>query len=1011
MTNYILHVSLLLGLGFILYQLLLKKETFYSLNRIILSSYLLLAFTLPLIHIPQSWSLKSMTPITMNDSPKKEKITFAGNDQKTAKESNLTISKTTPNQSTTDKNKNVLNKPNSTSEENASTIIPSLRETIQKTSSSINWKVAIKWVYLIGLGIFLINFLVQFSILMYYRFKYPILKDGKLIIVEMEGDKAPFSFLNMIYINPRKYDYDTYEQILAHEKIHITKWHSLDIFLSELTLIVLWFNPFAWLYRKVVEHNLEYLTDQEMLASGANAEVYQMNLLKVSVPELPLSLSTNYNQSFLKKRIHMMNAKKSSARSTWKYLFILPILGLTVALLNPTLISAQNTEQETQEEQETSEQQSVLQEKEDNTVRNYNSENHNEAEKVEEYELQSDHLTVRQNKMEVINAKEKLEESIGAIADISMLEIDPDVDLSVSKTASGFSIISSDLQIISIDKENDKTIIKSASEVLEDKGTWEAELRNNDVCLFIKKGGISKNYYWSSSECFLATDFKPAIKKNTEGEFSLTRDPGTLVLKGEFTNSEGNGRYTFTPNTNFISVAQREGYKISEEKLIHFFLSGIEQSFFGFLKSNGYGNVSEDDLLALAIHDVTEEYIMDINGEFKKVNYDKPTVEELVSLKIHDVDMEYIKGFGKELYGDLDVDQIIAASIHDVDPKFIKEFKALGYPDLTFDNLIAASIHDVDVDYVKELKGAGFDDLSFDNLIAAAIHDVDPDYIKKFKTAGFTDLTFDDMISASIHDVDPEYITAFKQAGMELDFDDLISASIHNIDVDYIKDFQNAGFTDLSFDDVVSAGIHDVDVDYLKEAKSYGFDLSFDQLISASIHGVDLKYLEAFSNSGLDNLTFDDMIAASIHGVDPKFVKEFNALGFDDLTFDNLISASIHGLNIEYIQGFKNAGFTDLDFDDIISASIHGISPDFIKEVKNSGLRDVDFDDIISFGIHGVDVDDIKGLQDLGFKLSSDEMIEASIHGVTPKFIKRMQDKGHKNLDFDEYVRLKIHGF
>lgn len=1006
MTTYILHVSLLLGLGFILYQILLKKETFYSLNRVILASYLILAFSLPLVHIPQEWSLKGADSVAKNIiDGNKEKENFIPVSIKKKNSTNL-------NEAINTSEKKEITAHNAvTKNESIAVPAPSIKERVQSALSGISWSNAFKWTYLIGLGIFLINFLVQFSILIFYRLKFPTLKDGKLTIVEMEGDKAPFSFLNMIYINPSKYDYDTYEQILAHEKIHITKWHSLDIFISELALIVLWFNPFAWLYRKVVEHNLEYLTDQEMLASGANAEVYQMNLLKVSVPELPLSLSTNYNQSFLKKRIHMMNAKKSSARSTWKYLFILPILGLTVALFNPTVISAQPIE----ELEKTSESNKAAQQEENaqietNKDRNSDQENHIETANALEQANEQDN-SILNNGVQSIEAGQDIDQATSAITDLAMFDIDESVDLSVTKNTEGYSIISNDGRTFSIDNTNGKTTIKSASEELEDEGIWEAEIKNNSVCLYIKKGGIGKNYYWSSSECFLASDFTPRITNNAEGEFSLTRDPGTLVLKGEFANGKGTGRYNFTPNSNFINVAKQEGFKISEKKLIHFFLSGMEASYFKFLKSNGYNKIKEDDLLALAIHDVNEEYIMDINGEFKKANYDQPSVDELVALKIHDVDMEYVKSFGKELYEDLDVDQIIAAAIHDVDPKFIQEFKALGYSDLTFDNLIAAAIHNVDVDYVKELKSAGFDDLSFDNLIAASIHNVNPKYIKKFKSAGFKNLDFDDMITASIHNIDPEYITAFNDAGMELDFDDLVSAAIHNIDVDYIKEFQDAGMSDLTFDNVVAAGIHNVDVDYLKEAKSYGFDLTFDQLISSAIHNVNLEYLEAFSQAGFKNLDFDDMITASIHNVDPDFIKKFNALGYSDLTFDNVVSAAIHNVDIDFIRGFKEAGFTDVSFDDFISASIHNINPNYVKEIKDAGLQDISFDDIISFGIHNIDVDDIKGLRDMGFNLSADELIQAGIHNVTPKYIKKMQDKGHKNLDFDEYVKLKIHGF
>jgi beta-lactamase regulating signal transducer with metallopeptidase domain len=70
---------------------------------------------------------------------------------------------------------------------------------------------------------------------------------------------------NYIFINPEKYDWDTYSQIILHEKIHIQQGHSYDIMLAELALIFQWFNPFAWFYRKAMEDNLEFLTDNELL--------------------------------------------------------------------------------------------------------------------------------------------------------------------------------------------------------------------------------------------------------------------------------------------------------------------------------------------------------------------------------------------------------------------------------------------------------------------------------------------------------------------------------------------------------------------------------------------------------------------------------------------------------------------------------------------------------------------------------------------------------------------------
>src|SRR6185503_4324613 len=103
-----------------------------------------------------------------------------------------------------------------------------------------------------------------------------------------------------------------------------------------------WFNPFAWIYRREIENNLEFLTDDQLMREKVEKTSYQLSLLKVSAPHFPLSLTTNYNQSILKKRIAMMNTKKSNLHTTWKYFFLLPVLALFASLLNEPVARAQS---------------------------------------------------------------------------------------------------------------------------------------------------------------------------------------------------------------------------------------------------------------------------------------------------------------------------------------------------------------------------------------------------------------------------------------------------------------------------------------------------------------------------------------------------------------------------------------------------------------------------------------------------------------------------------------------
>jgi hypothetical protein len=189
--------------------------------------------------------------------------------------------------------------------------------------------------YWCGVAAFGLNFLLQVIVLLRQAYKSPAIQDGQFRIVELDTDKAPCSFGNYIFINPAKYDWETYSQILLHEKIHIKQGHSFDLLLAELMLVFQWFNPFAWLYRKELENNLEFLTDSDVLNNNeVERELYQMSLLKVSVPNLSLRITTNYNQSLLKKRIVMMNAKKSNIHTTWKYFFLLPLMAFLMCAFN-----------------------------------------------------------------------------------------------------------------------------------------------------------------------------------------------------------------------------------------------------------------------------------------------------------------------------------------------------------------------------------------------------------------------------------------------------------------------------------------------------------------------------------------------------------------------------------------------------------------------------------------------------------------------------------------------------
>ncbi|MEM9001827.1 MAG: ankyrin repeat domain-containing protein [Bacteroidota bacterium] len=160
-------------------------------------------------------------------------------------------------------------------------------------------------------------------------------EDIDFTLINVIDDSGPRSFFNYIFINPEKYDAETYEQILEHEKTHAKQKHSIDLLFAETAIIVLWFNPFVWWFKKEVEKNMEYQTDAMLLKSPVvEPENYQLNLLEIGVERKPLTIVSNYNQSLIKKRILMMNKKKSNGHSYWNYAFITPTLLVTLLVLN-----------------------------------------------------------------------------------------------------------------------------------------------------------------------------------------------------------------------------------------------------------------------------------------------------------------------------------------------------------------------------------------------------------------------------------------------------------------------------------------------------------------------------------------------------------------------------------------------------------------------------------------------------------------------------------------------------
>lgn len=273
---YLIKSGISLGAVYLFYQWVLRRMTFYTWNRWYLLIYSLLAFLLPLINI----------------APVLEKKEWEG----------ATLVEWIPS----------VNQ------------IPSTTQVVDKGMEPLTLFI---WVVGIGIAALALRFLVQ--LWSFHRLR------KQAVLIEGEGTKLyqvdkpiiPFSFGNSIYLNPGRHDEAELKEIIRHEFVHVRQNHTMDMLWAEWICILNWYNPFAWLLRKAIRQNLEFIADQHVTDSGVDRKQYQYLLLKV-MGQHAYRMAPGFNFSSLKTRIAMMNKIRTNKVHLLKFLVALPLAAL-----------------------------------------------------------------------------------------------------------------------------------------------------------------------------------------------------------------------------------------------------------------------------------------------------------------------------------------------------------------------------------------------------------------------------------------------------------------------------------------------------------------------------------------------------------------------------------------------------------------------------------------------------------------------------------------------------------
>jgi TonB family protein len=269
--HYLLEANIYLAVFYLLYFVLLDKETHYKLNRIYLLATCVLSYLIPLIQIGALRSyMDGGQVITIITNPNFKPIDTTGIFHFTLQGSLL-------------------------------------------------------YAYILGTAAMLVIFTFKIIQLIKLTRAQKNVLDDKYKLVTVKDSNTAFSFFNYVFIGTNVSGADT---IIRHELVHINQKHSFDIVFLELIKIINWFNPFIYLLQRSLKTVHEYIADEQTAAYENDALTYSSFLVNNAYGISGSSITHSFfNYNLLKKRIIMLNQKRSGNLARLKYLAVIPVCG------------------------------------------------------------------------------------------------------------------------------------------------------------------------------------------------------------------------------------------------------------------------------------------------------------------------------------------------------------------------------------------------------------------------------------------------------------------------------------------------------------------------------------------------------------------------------------------------------------------------------------------------------------------------------------------------------------
>lgn len=181
-------------------------------------------------------------------------------------------------------------------------------------------------VYVTGAIIFILKLIIDFSSLIFLILSQR--SNGSRIIRFQNFNTAGFTAMGYIFINTRLSPEEA-GNVIRHERNHLKQNHYIDIIFIEFLSAFQWFNPFIHLFNRELRAIHEYQADQDCLSSGIPVTSYQSLLLSQIFRSGPIKLSNSFSSpSLLRQRMIMMTKKRTSQLANFKLLSVIPVTGM-----------------------------------------------------------------------------------------------------------------------------------------------------------------------------------------------------------------------------------------------------------------------------------------------------------------------------------------------------------------------------------------------------------------------------------------------------------------------------------------------------------------------------------------------------------------------------------------------------------------------------------------------------------------------------------------------------------